>query len=107
MDEGNKDPRSERPLFQGMDEFEREYAPEELPPDDPELARVRADEGSSTFDSTAFNEPPEPAPVANVGTSSQAEAAPPNIGHEEHRGAPGDPQSEARYPIGEDEGDES
>jgi hypothetical protein len=107
MDEANKDTRSERPLFQGIDEFEREYAPEELPPDDPEQARVRADEGSGTFDATAFNEPPEPAPVANVGPSSGAPAAPPNIGREDHGGAPGDPQTEARYPIGEDERDET
>ena len=106
MDEADKDPRSERPLFQGMDEFEREYAPEELPPDDPEQARVRAEEGSGAGAGTFFDEPPDAAPIANVGTSSQAEAAPPNIGHEAHGGAPGDPQSEARYPIGEDEQEE-
>jgi hypothetical protein len=106
MDEANKDNRNERPLFQGIDEFEREYAPEELPPDDPEQARVRAEEGSGAGAGTFFDERPGPAPVANVGTSSTAEAAPPNIGREDHGGASGDPQSEARYPIGEDEQEE-
>ena len=63
MDEANKDTRSERPLFQGMDELEREYAPQELPPDDPEQARVRADEGGGDFGATTINQSPEP-PIA-------------------------------------------
>lgn len=72
----------DRPLFQGIDEFERTYAPQELPPNDPEQARVRADgdevEGSTLLDI------PSAAPVANIGTSPSAAAAPPNIGHEDH-----------------------
>ena len=37
---------SDQPLFQNMDEEERIYAPEELPPGDPAAARVRAEEGA-------------------------------------------------------------
>jgi hypothetical protein len=88
----------ERPLFQGMDELERTYAPEQLPPDDSDVARVRADEGG--LGDSAFmvaEEPPAAAPVANLGTAS---AAPPNIGHVDHAGAPGDPETQADYPIG-------
>ena len=36
-----------QPLFQGMDEEERIYAPEELPEDDPERTRSELDEGNS------------------------------------------------------------
>src|SRR5438105_1060954 len=54
------DEKNERPLFQGIDEIERIYAPEELPPDDPERARVRA-EGEDAIDGSVLEEPPEPA----------------------------------------------
>ena len=89
----------DKPLFQGVDEFERTYAPQQLPPDDPAQARVRAegdtgDEGAETLADT-----PEAAPVASPGTSPSAIAAPPNIGHEDHGGAPGDPQTQARNPV--------
>lgn len=97
---------NDEPLFQGMDELERTYAPQQLPPDDPEQARVRADEGSDSIGGTTLKEPPSAAPVANVGSSASGMAAPPNIGHAEHGGAPGDPETQARYPLddAEDEG---
>ena len=95
----------ERPLFQGMDEMERTYAPQELSPDDPEQARVRADEGADVSTDDILEEPPSPAPVANIGTAPTAAAAAPNIGHVDHGGAPGDPQTQAEYPM--DSGDES
>jgi hypothetical protein len=83
--------------FRELDEQERVYAPEDLPVD--QQGRVRADEGHVYGDP---NEPPAPAPVANVGTSAQADAAPPNIGHVDHGGAPGDPETEARDPLDSD-----
>jgi hypothetical protein len=95
----------ERPLFQGIDELERTYAPEELPPDDPDAARVRAEEGEQRAGSYSL-EPPEPAPVANLGTAPSAAAAPPNIGHADHGGAPGDPNTQAGFPL-DDEDDPS
>jgi len=63
---------SDQPLFQNMDEEERIYAPEQLPAD--EQARVRADEGAVRVDP---NEPPGPAPVANLGNAPSAAMAPP------------------------------
>ena len=101
----------ERPLFQGMDELERTYAPQQLPADDPEQARVRVDEEGSREDEdegrSTLLEPPSAAPVASVGTTPSSSAAPPNIGHANHGGAPGDPQTEAGYPIGRDEPDKT
>jgi len=102
------DTRNERPLFQGVDEFERQYAPEELPANDPEFARVRVEGDFDDFDTVPdTEEPPNPAPVANVGTTPTGEAAPPNIAHEPTRVAPGDPQTDAGYPIGNDEQDKT
>ncbi len=87
----------DKPLFQGMDEFERTYAPQQLPPDDAEKARVVAEEGG--VDDPTLSEPPSPAPVASMGNAPSAVAAPPNQGHEDQGGAPEDPKTEARYPI--------
>lgn len=89
----------EKPLFQGMDELERTYAPEELSPDDPERVRVQLEEGADASGGYTANESPDPAPVANIGTAPSAAAAPPNIGHMDHGGAPGDPQTQARDPL--------
>jgi hypothetical protein len=97
------DEQDNAPLFQGMDEFERTYAPQQLPPDDPAQARVVADEGA--LDDTAgaghagLHEPPEPAPVAVIGTSPSSVAAPPNIAPDSGKGAPGDPGTRAGYPM--------
>jgi hypothetical protein len=67
-----EEPMSDQPLFQNMDEEERIYAPEQLPPE--EQARVRADEGRVGVDQEA---PPLIAPVGNVGnTASAATPAP-------------------------------
>jgi hypothetical protein len=87
----------EKPLFQGMDELERIYAPEELPPDDPEQARVRADDGPDAANKFLVDEPPDPAPVANIGTAPSAAAAPPNLGHIKQ--GPGDPGTQAKDPF--------
>jgi hypothetical protein len=92
----------DKPLFQGMDEFERTYAPQQLSPDDPERERVLADEGG--VDDPTLTEPASPAPVASMGNAPSAIAAPPNQGHEDHGGASGDPKTEARYPM--DDSDE-
>jgi hypothetical protein len=93
--------KDQRPLFQGMDEYERTYAPEELPPDDPERRRAEAEaEGDSSEASDL--EPPSAAPVGTLGTSPSGAMAPPNIGHRDHGGAPGDPETEAEYPMDDD-----
>ncbi len=84
--------------FQKLDELERTYAPEQLPTDDPEQLRVRA-EGDSTASGLTLNEPASAAPVASVGSSPSGSSAPPNIGHEDHGGAPGDPETQARDPL--------
>jgi hypothetical protein len=90
----------DKPLFQGMDEFERTYAPEQLPEDDPARARVRADEGGDApTGAYEMEEPPSPAPVAGIASSPSAQAAPPNTGHEDRGGGPGDPETEAGYPM--------
>jgi hypothetical protein len=93
----------DKPLFQGMDEFERTYAPQELPSDDPEHQRVVADEGD--VNDPTLTKPPIPAPVANMGNAPSAASAPPNQGHQDHGGASGDPKTEARYPM--DDSDDS
>ncbi len=94
----NDNDAEERPLFQGLDEYERTYAPQQLPPEDPAQARVRADEGMGAG-SSGLVEPPDPAPVATTGTSPSSIAAPPNIGPDSGRGAPGDPGTRAGYPM--------
>ncbi len=48
------------------------------------------------------NEPPAAAPVANLGNAPSAAMAAPNIGHNDHGGAPGDPETEARDPYAKD-----
>ncbi|MBF6614281.1 MAG: hypothetical protein IVW55_14235 [Chloroflexi bacterium] len=89
--------------FQHLDEVERVYAPEELPAGAPEKRRVQLDEeGAGNTDASLLDEPPSAAPVA-AGTTPSSVMAPPNIGQEEHGGAPGDPETQARYPIGTDE----
>ncbi|MEO8289123.1 MAG: hypothetical protein ABI670_22170 [Chloroflexota bacterium] len=93
---------NEKPLFQGMDEFERTFAPGELPPDDPERVRANLDEGSGPVGGDTGYEPPAAAPVASVGSSPSGEMAPPNTGHEDRGGGPGDPDTQARDPFGAD-----
>jgi hypothetical protein len=83
------------PLFKDADEQERLIAPQQVPGEGQQRARLEGDLGAATQD----NEPPGPAPVANVGTSPSGMAAPPNIGHRPTYGAPGDPQTEAEYPL--------
>jgi hypothetical protein len=94
-----------KPLFQGMDDFERTYAPESFP--DANLPPNETDVDSVARDTSRALEPPAAAPVANVGPSSNAPSAPPNLGRDDGVGAPGDPDSVARYPIGDTEPDEN
>lgn len=82
--------------FAEQDAMERIYAPEELPADAPEQARVRADNDASLVD---HNEPPIAAPVANLGTAPSAAMAPPNLGPANANEAPGAPNPEARDPT--------
>ncbi|HST04993.1 MAG TPA: hypothetical protein VLQ48_09680 [Chloroflexia bacterium] len=74
----------EEPLFQGMDELERVYAPEELPDDDPDKKRVRADDAGDDNRGYKLDEPTVPRPIATVGTSASGTVpsgtiAPPEI----------------------------
>src|SRR6476661_1682222 len=87
----------EKPLFQGMDEMERIYAPEQLPPDDPEQVLVRDDDGPDAANRFLTEEPPDAAPVANLGNAPSAAAAPPNLG--QNKEGRGDPGSQARDPF--------
>lgn len=87
---------SDRPLFQNSDEQERIYAPQQVPE---EQAQVVADEGADTVNNDA--DVPAAGPVASTGTSTSAIAATPNIGDNASGGAPGDPETDARYPIGD------
>jgi hypothetical protein len=87
------------PLFQGMDELEREVAPQQLSPDDPKQRLVELDEDEAGTNDPTLHDAPAPAPVANIGTAPSAEAAPPNQTNEDRGGAPGDPAPDARYPM--------
>lgn len=95
---------SDTPLFQNTDEQERVFAPESLPGTNLPLHEVDAG-GTVGTDTSRDLEPPAAAPVANVGTSqaTQAASAPPNIGDNDQRTAPGDPETQARYPIGDND----
>jgi hypothetical protein len=80
----NKD---DEPLFQGMDELERTYAPEELPEGDPERKRVRADEEDDAGRGYNLDDPTVPRPIVSVAPGSSATVpsgtvAPPNMGVE-------------------------
>lgn len=90
---------NERPLFAGMDELEREVAPQELAPGDPARSRAKVDDQSSEAHDYEANEAPSAAPVGVVGTSASGSMAAPNIGHVDHGGAPGDPQTQAADPL--------
>jgi hypothetical protein len=96
---------SDKPLFQNSDEQERIYAPEEVPGTDLPAQEVDAS-GTAGVDTSRNLEPPAAAPVANISTTPSGQAAPPNIGHNKHDTAPGDPEPQARYPIGDDDRDE-
>jgi len=79
------------PLFQDADEQEQLIAPQQIPGEGQIRARLEGDQAT-----TLTNEPPAAAPVASPGSSPSSVAAPPNIGNEPTRGAPGDPQTQAR-----------
>ena len=89
----------ETPLFQGLDEQERIYAPQQLPAGSEEHLRVEADEGAAA--ALPGIEPPAAAPVANIGTAqaTQAAAAPPNLGHDDPNVGPGAPSPDAGDPL--------
>jgi hypothetical protein len=87
------------PLFRDADEQERTFAPQQVP-EARERARLEGDLDASE----AGYQPPAAAPVINVGSSPSSLAAPPNIGHIDRGGAPGDPQTQADAdPLGTDE----
>ena len=94
---------SDKPLFEGIDELERTYAPQQLPPDDPEHTRVQVERDASEVGAPDPAGPPEPAPVASPGSSPSSVAAPPNIGPDDGVGAPGDPDTQAGYPLDSDD----
>jgi hypothetical protein len=87
---------SDKPLFQDADEQERTLAPQQVPS---ERRRVVADEGADVVGDDA--EIPSAAPVASVGTTQVVGAAPPNLGNTASGGAPGDPETRARNPMGD------
>ena len=53
------------------------------------------------------NQPGAAALVVSVSITRSSQASPPNIGHNEYRSAPGDPETEGRYPIGDNHRDET
>jgi hypothetical protein len=84
----NKD---EEPLFQGIDELERTYAPEELPEGDPARKRVRADKDDDAGRGYNLDDPTVPRPIVSVAPASSATVpsgtvAPPNMGVEPGEG---------------------
>ncbi len=88
--------------FEKLDNYERTYAPQELPAGDPEQVRTLVDEDVESRNQAAASsveEPPAAAPVANVGSSASGLAAPPNIGNMDRGGASGDPKTQARDPL--------
>jgi len=89
---------SDAPLFQDADEQERVYAPQQVP-DAAGRARL---EGDANISDTSAVEPPAAAPVASVGSSPSGAAAPPNVTDDNRGGAPGDPGTQARYPLDDD-----
>lgn len=73
--------RLERPLFQGMDELEREIAPQQLPQDDTDRRLAEVDDRHTDPPGYEALESPDAAPVANIGSSPSSVMAPPNLGH--------------------------
>jgi len=80
MDDNTSD-KDSRPLFQGIDEFERTYAPQELAEDDPARQRVNLDEGMSFTEPTDL-EPTSAEPVASVGSSPSGDMATPGLANQ-------------------------
>lgn len=85
--------------FEKLDNMERTYAPQELSPDDPEMARVMADPDAESAINMNVDLPPRPAPVANIGSSPSGGAAPANLGNDYRGGGEGDPETQARNPM--------
>lgn len=89
-------------LFKNADEMERTYAPQTVPGTNIPPTEVDVD-GTAGMGTYPANERPAGGPVAPIGSNPTGSAAVPNVdGHDEHRGAPGDPETQARYPIGDD-----
>ena len=95
---------NDKPLFQGMDELERTYAPQELPPDDPARKQVRADEHGDDAPTYGSQGPLSGAPVGNLGDHPTPAITPLDVAREERRGAPGDPSTQADSSL-DNEGD--
>jgi hypothetical protein len=89
---------SDKPLFENMDEQERVYAPEQVPgavgPD------AEVDQGGTAGSGTAVSTGDTAAgPVASVGTGLTGGMSTPNVGPDDDRTAPGDPNTQASYPL--------
>lgn len=65
---------SDKPLFEGMDEQERAFAPQQLPAEQRE--RVAADDGALPPDPAV---PPAAAPVAGIASNASGAAAPAGV----------------------------
>lgn len=97
----NTSDQSGGPLFKNVDETERIYNPEGVPGTHIPTHEVDADPtaGSQSFRN---NEIPAAGPVATIASNPTGSAAVPNIGDNADQGAPGDPETQADYPIGND-----
>ncbi len=91
---------SDAPLFQNVDEQESIYAPQQVPGAD---VRARVEGDIDTTSDAAIADVPAAAPVGATGTSPSAAMAPPNIGPDSGNTAPGDPGTQARYPLDDDD----
>lgn len=80
---------SDKPLFQGMDEQEREFAPQQLPND----ARVAADEGAGLRPpDTSRDDAPTAVPLSgNIAATPPAETFEPGLQREADDVARGEP----------------
>ncbi len=89
-------------LFKDVDETERIYSPETVPGTRMPAHEVDADPlaGGQSFRN---NEIPAAGPVATIASNPTGSAAVPNIGDNNDQGAPGDPETQADYPIGDDQ----
>jgi hypothetical protein len=90
-------------LFQNMDEQERVYAPEQVPgavgPDAEVDQGGTAASGTANADEPSYTESTAAGPVSSGGTGIGGGAATPNVGDQDPRTQPGDPNPRASYPL--------
>ena len=90
----------ETPLFQGMDEQERIYAPDQLPPEDQD--RVLADEGATHH--MPGDDLPVVAPVSNLGNALGGARVAPGDDYEADS-TPDPPRLDTPNDLGADQGE--